>query len=79
MALGWRCRPGVFSCFPAENPMKSVLAVSIGLMFCSGAAAQPTTRATVETIVADMKNMNDFPLKGYETFSSGWYVGRATT
>ena len=55
--------------------MKSVLAVSIGLMFCSGAAAQPTTRATVETIVADMKNMNDFPLKGYETFSSGWYVG----
>lgn len=41
-----------------------------------GGTTNPGTAVnTVDTIVNDMKLRNDFTLRGYEGYSSGWYVG----
>lgn len=57
------------------------------LAFKQAQAQAPTQAATkapaggsrpvnsLDTIVADMRNRNDFPLKGYEDKTAGWYVG----
>lgn len=34
---------------------------------------------SIETVLADMRLMNDFVLKGYESFKNGWYVGPGET
>jgi hypothetical protein len=46
------------------------------------AAVQPQLPATLnslDTIVGDMRQRNDFVLKGYESFLHGWYVGPGET
>ena len=43
------------------------------------AAAAAATINSIDTIVNDMKLRNDFTLKGYEGYSSGWYVGPGYT
>jgi hypothetical protein len=42
-------------------------------------AGASTTVNSVDTIVKDMSDLNDFRLKGYTNFSSGWYVGPGET
>lgn len=39
------------------------------------ASGGPGTLNSIDTIVSDMRLRNDFVLKGYESFKTGWYVG----
>lgn len=50
------------------------LALLTGPLFANDA---PPTKPinSIDTIVSDMRKMNDLPLRGYETRTIGWYVG----
>jgi hypothetical protein len=42
-------------------------------------AGASTTVNSVDTVVKDMSELNDFRLKGYDSFTTGWYVGPGET
>ena len=48
---------------------------ALGAPADSPLAANATTINSADTVVADMRERNDFVLKGYESFEHGWYVG----
>ena len=56
-------------------------AVKVGTVIPPGDPVQPPLGQinSVDTIVSDMKLLNDFVLKGYENEKYGWYVGPGET
>jgi hypothetical protein len=63
---------------PTLRFLAAVALIAFPMVAVAGNAPGPQATGvvnSVETIIADMERRNDFVLKGYESFKTGWYVG----
>jgi hypothetical protein len=79
-------------CGGSESSLESATATDIGAKSTVATKAVEATDATVaikaegdgqvnsiDTVVGDMRDVNDFVLRGYEGHAYGWYVGPGST